>query len=581
MSEELEISEQPESGKEQLATEPTATTGPDKEQIAAEVVADFLESPGEREENEKPEQKLKFSREDLEAILNSKDYEPEKLIALLEKNFSSEYAADSGTWEGYTIKEHTLMVSRLFEKYFADKMPDRKNLMRVMLSLHDIGKGRAAEEDDLNLQHKYTLEILRPTLANLQYDEPDIKIASALVKADTIGEYIRLGDREQAVEEIKELSEEAGLPTEQFLELLLTFHKVDAGSYTKEAGGKPSLERLFEFDNKNNELRYIPSIEEGVDRLKADLVGQNDITEPEVTSSKETGRDAKAKIRRFVDDPNLKFHFAKTKKMASILGKGILSAEFGKRAGVSLNEDYSDSEHEQEYTEPRSVSIFDREKQPLDPKRVDFYVNVFLQEGSDVVGFLLPDDLKVRKGTPQPTESIAPIRIPPKKIEGMFMQEHPTLNLTPRQKYEYYKKLYPNSDAGGKSEALRMVEDYFGITQSQLENIDPELKLLNEQRMEISRKFRNDHPSPPWDDTAAVNNYESERLKVTGPSKEAFEDRLEEAALKEISKIIDKEPGSITEQDILVYYAKKQNIPFYTVSKDFKSQTVIWPKQAV
>src|SRR3989344_8801894 len=67
------------------------------------------------------EQKLSFARKDLDNVLNQKSFQPENLVGIFEKDFGADYEADAGVWEGYSIKEHTLMVMNQYEKYFGDK----------------------------------------------------------------------------------------------------------------------------------------------------------------------------------------------------------------------------------------------------------------------------------------------------------------------------------------------------------------------------------------------------------------------------------------------------------------------------
>ncbi len=55
-------------------------------------------------------------------------------------------------------------------------------------------------------------------------------------------------------------------------------------------------------------------------------------------------------------------------------------------------------------------------------------------------------------------------------------------------------------------------------------------------------------------------------------------DRMERVARKELEKIMSKPAGEITEKDLFIFFAKKNRLPLYSVSKDFKSQKVIWPE---
>ena len=50
-------------------------------------------------------------------------------------------------------------------------------------------------------------------------------------------------------------------------ELLCIFFKLDAGSYTENAGGKKSLDHLFIFDEKNKNIDLAPDIKKRIDLI--------------------------------------------------------------------------------------------------------------------------------------------------------------------------------------------------------------------------------------------------------------------------------------------------------------------------
>ncbi|MBR4270712.1 MAG: HD domain-containing protein [Clostridia bacterium] len=56
--------------------------------------------------------------------------------------------ADAGVWEGYTVGEHTEAVLRLYNKYFADEMPESlQKIMRLAIFIHDLEKGKVKKAD--------------------------------------------------------------------------------------------------------------------------------------------------------------------------------------------------------------------------------------------------------------------------------------------------------------------------------------------------------------------------------------------------------------------------------------------------
>ena len=188
--------------------------------------------------------------------------------------------SDSGTWEGYTIESHTLMVMTQFEKYFAGKpLPldfNEDAFLKIVL-VHDFGKARAVAEGDKNKQHEYNIQLCPEILKNQGLSEKEINIAKALLSSDALGQYI--GSREQmnihnAALRIKEMSETAGLTIHDFLELLIVYYQCDAGAYTEDATiegivkGEKSIDHLFIFDPENGQVRFSPMVEDKVNLLK-------------------------------------------------------------------------------------------------------------------------------------------------------------------------------------------------------------------------------------------------------------------------------------------------------------------------
>jgi hypothetical protein len=121
---------------------------------------------------------------------------------------------------------------------------------------------------DKNLQHKYTVQIVDDVLSQLEYSENEIKLVRSLISTDALGDYIRYGDLEKNTQRIKGLAFYTGKNPMDFLELLTIFYKVDAGSYTKDAGGKESLDYLFEFNKENHKVDFSHKIKNTVEKLQ-------------------------------------------------------------------------------------------------------------------------------------------------------------------------------------------------------------------------------------------------------------------------------------------------------------------------
>ena len=209
----------------------------------------------------------------LQEILDDKDFNSQELIDFLRADVGDRFEADAGLWEGYSIKEHTLMALGQFEKYFASQNFPKyfsRGIFRLFLALHDIGKPDAIAQGDKNLQHKFTVPIIRKILAKYCIGKTQTDIACALIDIDIPGDYIR--DRislECAVQKLHQNAKRAKLPTEKFFELLLIFYKCDAGSYTVDAGGFESLDFLFEFDYISGKLCFAKDVEHKIQEIKS------------------------------------------------------------------------------------------------------------------------------------------------------------------------------------------------------------------------------------------------------------------------------------------------------------------------
>ena len=217
--------------------------------------------------------RISFSREELNEVLDSPDYTPKALLSLFEKDLDREFNADSGVREKYSIKRHTLMVMGQFEKYFGkSELPAGmgRSFLRTFLALHDIGKADAIRKTgDKHNQHRYTVEIMGSLLSQLDFSEQEVSIALALVSEDIIGGYIKGHySGKGATEELAKMADDARLPFYDFLRLLLIFYQVDAGSYTEDAGGKKSLDHLFVFDRKKGQMDFSLNTAAKINQLK-------------------------------------------------------------------------------------------------------------------------------------------------------------------------------------------------------------------------------------------------------------------------------------------------------------------------
>jgi hypothetical protein len=226
--------------------------------------------------------KLPFKKDDLERVFNSGDFKVDNIISLFEEDpfWRDYFQNDTGVSEGYTLKQHTLMVLGQFEKYFSAKeLPScvDHNFFRVVLALHDIGKPQAIQlENDKSKQHNYSAPLANSILERLGYGYKERKIAASLLSGDPLGEYI-IGNKHlhEAANDISDMANGAEVPVKDFLEILTIYYQVDAGSYTADAGGLPSLDSNFVFDPANKELRFSENNRIKMEELEKELSRRN------------------------------------------------------------------------------------------------------------------------------------------------------------------------------------------------------------------------------------------------------------------------------------------------------------------
>jgi hypothetical protein len=165
------------------------------------------------------------------------------------------YQSPADVHEGYTIGQHTEMVVRQFDKYFANK--DIPILgtegMRQLLTIHDIGKFDASRNGKPSSeQYIFNPRVVHDVFNQLKFSEKVVKVAEALVSQDLIGRYIKGSGLPipVVVRRLSELADEAGVSLKDFYELAKIFYMSDASSYTEDAGGQKSLDYLFKFPSE-------------------------------------------------------------------------------------------------------------------------------------------------------------------------------------------------------------------------------------------------------------------------------------------------------------------------------------------
>lgn len=222
-------------------------------------------SSTDKKETIKP---ISFTREQLNKILDDPEHAPEDILNLLDKDFKETLDAGAGVWEGYSIRDHTLMVMGQFKKYFTGTDIDNRNLFEIILAFHDIGKPDAIAEGDKKKQHQHTKKILNPVMIQLEYEPEDIALAESIIDGDHLGGYLRGGDVTESAKMILTMAGKSGISLEKYWKLLMTYYQVDAGSYTEDAGGLKSLDRLFVFDHESDTMSFAPDIAQKIKMLE-------------------------------------------------------------------------------------------------------------------------------------------------------------------------------------------------------------------------------------------------------------------------------------------------------------------------
>jgi hypothetical protein len=175
--------------------------------------------------------------------LDRPDFGGEQIIDFLAGDPELErlFSSDAGVSEGYTIRQHTLMVYQKFSEqlpYFrlnSIQTPQRINLSRLMkvtVALHDIGKPKAISAGNKSLQHSFTIPILTEKLQTLGFSPEEVNIAKAVVDNDVLGELLQGRINVQdAQKKLSRIASNTSLNPKDYFKLQTFFFTIDAASY--------------------------------------------------------------------------------------------------------------------------------------------------------------------------------------------------------------------------------------------------------------------------------------------------------------------------------------------------------------
>jgi RNA polymerase sigma factor (sigma-70 family) len=177
------------------------------------------------------------------AVVQQPVAKPEPLKALQAiPEIQEKFKQSAGVKENLTVGEHTTQVLEQYEKVHDPAEIDeigRKNgitnlpeVMKAMLTVHDIGKGDAVKAGDKSKQHEFTVPLVRKYFKEAGFGEKETEIAAGMIGNDAIGEMLQGKLKvSEAAQKIRNTAYKLGLDPSDFLRLQSNYYKADASSY--------------------------------------------------------------------------------------------------------------------------------------------------------------------------------------------------------------------------------------------------------------------------------------------------------------------------------------------------------------
>ena len=163
------------------------------------------------------------------------------------EGFGAIFAGSTGTWEDYTLSEHTETVLRNYERSFADNLPPEiQTPLRLALLTHDIGKSEVVAQgfDSKVVEHRNNLARSMQFLEQIGVDQAGIAYIHGLFEAADLYFRIYVHYDGDSFDEVRDLGYDTlsaiGIePTpeaiEGFLEATSILFACDGGAYTSMA----------------------------------------------------------------------------------------------------------------------------------------------------------------------------------------------------------------------------------------------------------------------------------------------------------------------------------------------------------
>jgi hypothetical protein len=194
-------------------------------------------------------------------ILKNEAASPKDIIAALKTIPDLSTAYDTKV-RHYSLESHTLLVMGQFDKYFSDlDIIVFRNLFRLTLALHDIGKPRAFLEGNINNQYLYTIQMIDQIRDQLPFKAKAIDFCLTLINGDPIGLYLQnKTNLATATATIQNMVAGVPLNISDFFRILTIYYQCDVAAYTADAGGFHFLERLFLYKDGAKQINVDKSI---------------------------------------------------------------------------------------------------------------------------------------------------------------------------------------------------------------------------------------------------------------------------------------------------------------------------------
>ena len=275
----------------------------------------------------------------LEAVLGNTQDAPDSskdIVAYLEEIpwLSEHWDQIASPQFQLTLKEHTLRVLNQYNTYFLHEKYRSiidPRIMRLILSVHDLGKPIAVKEKNTNKEHIETTLLVQRTFVHLGINPIITELACSLISF-VFGHYIRgvrliqrmkmaidqgktaliekfkevvetdynltpddakliIGNisltgesshflihlKNSLIERIKERAQKLGISTISFFELLTVYHRCDASTYTTKSHVKHGLDivgkldDLFVIDDDHLTIEYAEPVNAFVDDVRITL----------------------------------------------------------------------------------------------------------------------------------------------------------------------------------------------------------------------------------------------------------------------------------------------------------------------